>query len=134
MDRTMNKEQRMYAIAKAIVLEMEERERSLEKYFIANRNIRNLDGSVPERLYCIEDNALFEKSVKEFEALSEVEQILIKQIEAKKDLQKAEDVLIEFALSRIPEKERKLLAKSVKKNASIRKKVIDLAFRLDTSM
>ena len=62
MKRTANKFQRAYMVAKARVQEVESQQEAIEKKFIADKGIVNPDGSVPEFLYCMEDDAAFEKA------------------------------------------------------------------------
>ena len=69
MKRTANKFQRAYMVAKACVQEVESRQEAIEKKFIADSGIVNPDGSVPEFLYCMEDDAAFEKANAECAAL-----------------------------------------------------------------
>ena len=61
MKRTANKFQRAYMVAKARVQEVESQQEAIEKKFIADKGIVNPDGSVPEFLYCMEDDAAFEE-------------------------------------------------------------------------
>lgn len=69
MKRTANKFQRAYMVAKARVQEVESQQEAIEKKFIADKGIVNPDGSVPEFLYCMEDDAAFEKANDECAAL-----------------------------------------------------------------
>ena len=69
MKRTANKFQRAYMVAKARVQEVESQQEAIEKKFIADKGIVNPDGSVPEFLYCVEDDAAFEKANDECAAL-----------------------------------------------------------------
>lgn len=116
MKRTANKFQRAYMVAKARVQEVESQQEAIEKKFIADKGIVNPDGSVPEFLYCMEDDAAFEKANDECAALKA-----------------AEDRLIAYGLSLAPAGVRATLEKAVQRNATTRAKVLDLAFRLDVS-
>ena len=71
MKRTANKFQRAYMVAKARVQEVESQQEAIEKKFIADKGIVNPDGSIPEFLYCMEDDAAFEKANDECAALIE---------------------------------------------------------------
>ena len=69
MKRTMNKIQKSYMTAKARVQEVESQQEAIEKKYIADNGIVNPDGSVPEFLYCMDDDAAFEKANDECAAL-----------------------------------------------------------------
>lgn len=129
----MNKVQRIYMLAKAVLEEVEEREKELEEKYIATENVHNPDGSVPERIYCIEDDNLFERHNKGFADLPEMRQLQVEKNEAKADLDAAEKLMVDFAISLAPMRIKETLRRGVKDNASIREQLIDLAFRLDTS-
>ena len=121
MKRTANKFQRAYMVAKARVQEVESQQEAIEKKFIADKGIVNPDGSVPEFLYCMEDDAAFEKANDECAALI-VSAGLEEELNAARSVLKAsEDSLIAT------------LEKAVQHNAATRAKVLDLAFRLDVS-
>lgn len=62
MKRTANKFQRAYMVAKARVQEVESQQEAIEKKFIADKGIVNPDGSIPEFLYCMEDDAAFSRN------------------------------------------------------------------------
>ena len=66
MKRTMNKVQKSYMNAKARVQEVESQQEAIEKKYISDNGIVNPDGSVPEFLYCMDDDAAFEKANDEF--------------------------------------------------------------------
>ena len=58
MKRTTNKIQREYMAAKALVQTLEEQEKQMEQAYIAAHGIVNPDGTTPERIYCIMDEAV----------------------------------------------------------------------------
>ena len=133
MKRTANKFQRAYMVAKARVQEVESQQEAIEKKFIADKGIVNPDGSVPEFLYCMEDDAAFEKANDECAALI-VSAGLEEELNAARSVLKAsEDSLIAYGLSLAPAGVRATLEKAVQHNAATRAKVLDLAFRLDVS-
>ena len=65
MKRTTNKVQRDYMAAKALVETLEEREKQMEQAYIAAHGIINPDGTTPERICCIMDEAVFDKANEE---------------------------------------------------------------------
>ena len=62
MKKTMNKTQRAYMVAKANIQEIESRQDAIEKKYIADKGIVIPDGSTPEYVWCIDDEATFEKA------------------------------------------------------------------------
>lgn len=133
MKRTANKFQRAYMVAKACVQEVESRQEVIEKKFIADNGIVNPDGSVPEFLYCMEDDAAFEKANAECAALIASAGLEEELNAARAALKAAEDRLIAYGLSLAPAGVRATLEKAVRNNAATRAKVLDLTFRLDVS-
>lgn len=72
MKNKMNKAQRAYMIAKARVQEIESRQEEIEKKYISDKGIVNPDGSTPDFLWCMDDDAAFEKANEECSALIEI--------------------------------------------------------------
>ena len=129
----MNTYQNNYALAKAFVDEIKEQIADIEKEYIREHNIANPDGSVPAAIYCIDDQRVFDEANEGCSAIVISKGLDKANTEAFEMLRTAEDALIAYALSLIPtQQERETLQKSVKHNNTIRKKVLDLAFRLDT--
>lgn len=133
MKKTMNKIQRAYMTAKARVQEIESRQEEIEKKYIADNGIVNPDGSAPEFLWCMDDDAAFDKANEEVAALISAAGLESGLNAARDDLKSAEDRLIAYGLSLAPSSVRATLEQSVKQNATTRQKVIDLTFRLDVS-
>lgn len=133
MKRTENKFQRSYMVAKARVEEIESRQTEIEKKYIADNGIVNPDGSVPEFLYCMDDDAAFEEANEECSALIIAAGLEEELISARAALKAAEDRLIAYGLSLAPVGVRVTLEKAVQQNATTRAKVLDLAFKLDVS-
>lgn len=133
MKRSENKFQRSYMIAKARVLEIETQQEQIEKKYIAENGIVNPDGSIPEYLYCIDDDTAFEKANAECGALIIAAGLDAELVSARAALKVAEDCLISYGLSLAPAGVRATLENAVQWNAVTREKVLDLAFRLDVS-
>lgn len=133
MKKTTNKYQEAYMKAKAIVKSIESQQEEIEKKYISDNDIVNPDGSVPELIYCMDDDAAFEKANKECSALISAAGLEDKLSAARADLKSAEERLIEYGLSIAPAGVREVLRKEIKENACTRFKVIDLVFRLDVS-
>lgn len=121
----MNKQQKAYMLAKAVYETALHEQRAAEIEYITKNNIKSSDGTTPRSIYAIEDDAVCEKA---FEALAEYD---TKRYEAFQALTKAEDDLIEYGLSIVPESVAETL-RGVKNNLKYRKKLIDLTFKLDT--
>ena len=131
----MNKQQKNYAKAKALVGALEAQEDRIEREYIKDHGITNPNGSTPEHIYCIEDEDVFnianEATAPEIDALGIYE--------AREILKQAEDDLIRYALSIVPAKVRETLSercfglngKTILLN--IRSEVIDAAFKLDVA-
>lgn len=133
MKKTMNKIQRAYMVAKARVQEIESRQEEIEKKYIADNGIVNPDGSTPEFLWCMDDDAAFDKANKEVSALIAAAGLESGLTAARSDLKAAEDRLIAYGLSLAPASVRATLERGVKQNAATRQKLIDLTFKLDVS-
>ena len=130
---TVKKIQKSYMTAKARVQEVESQQEAIEKKYIADNGIVNPDGSVPEFLYCMDDDAAFEKANDECAALIAAAGLEAALLSARSDLKTAEDRLISYGLSLAPAGVRATLEGAVQRNAATRAKVLDLAFRLDVS-
>lgn len=133
MKKTMNKSQRAYMIAKARVQEIESRQEEIEKKYIADNGIVNPDGSTPEFLWCMDDDAAFDKANEAVAALISAAGLESVLNAARDALKAAEDRLIAYGLSLAPASVRATLERGVKQNATIRQKVIDATYRLDVS-
>lgn len=113
MKRTTNKYQKAYMTAKARVQEIESRQEAIEKKYISDNDIVNPDGSVPEFLYCMEDDAAFEKANDECAALISAAGLETELLSARSALKIAEDHLIAYGLSLAPAGVRATLEKAV---------------------
>ena len=133
MKRTTNKVQRDYMAAKALVETLKEQEKQMEQAYIAAHGIINPDGTTPERIYFIMDEAIFDKANEESAAEIDACGLGDKCIAADAALKAAEDRMIEYGLSLAPAGIRAILAKGAKDNYTTRQKLIDLVFRLDVS-
>ncbi|MCX4310748.1 MAG: hypothetical protein OSJ28_10765 [Desulfovibrio sp.] len=133
MRGTTNKFQRAYMIAKSHVQEIESQQEEIEKKYIADNGIVNADGSIPEFVWCIDDEAAFEKANEECSALIVSAGLETKSNAARAALKTAEDRLIAYGLSLAPASIRATLERGMERNAATRQKVLDLAFRLDAS-
>lgn len=133
MKKTMNKIQNSYMVAKAHVRQIESQQEEIEKKYIADNGIVNPDGSTPEFLWCMDDDAAFDKANEEVSALISAAGLETALNAAKADLKAAEDRLIAYGLSLAPAGVRATLERGVKQNATTRQKLIDLTFRLDVS-
>ena len=133
MKKTTNKFQEAYMIAKSYVQAIESRQEEIEKKYIADKGIVNMDGSVPDHLWCMDDDEAFEKANEECGALIVAAGLESELNEARAALKSAEDVLISYGISLAPIGVREILERAVQQNALTREKVLNLALRLDAS-
>ena len=128
----MNTQQRNYAAAKAYLETREAAEAEKEAQYIRDNNITNEDGSTPEKLYMIENEAVFDTALENFTG-SEYD-LSDQTNEAKRQLKVAEDELINYCLNlfkRVYPKQAAIL-EAHRNECKTREKLIDIAFRLDT--
>ena len=133
MKSTTNKIQNAYMMAKARVQEIESMQEEIERKYIADKGIVNPDGSIPEYVWCMDDDAAFDKANEEVSALIAAAGLESEAKAARAALKSAEDRLIAYGLSLAPAGVRATLERGVKQNADTRQKVIDLTFKLDVS-
>lgn len=130
----MNTVQKNYLIAKAFEEAIEAQMEEMERKYIADNGIINPDGTVPELLYCMEDETAFNKANEEFYAII-IENGLQKTINnARANLKTAENKLIEYGLSIAPVEIREVLEREVKKNICTRSKMIDITLQFDSKI
>lgn len=132
MKKTTNKVQREYMAAKALVETLEGRVKEMEQAYIATHSITNPDGTIPERIFCILDEAVFDKANEESAAEIAACGLEAKYNAAQNALKAAEDRMVEYGISLAPAGIRAILERGAKDYAT-RKKLIDLVFRLDVS-
>ena len=118
MKKTMNNAQRAYMIAKARVQEIESQQEEIEKKYIADKGIVNPDGSTPDFLWCMDDDAAFDKAIEEFSALISAAGLESALNAARDDLKAAEDNLISYGLSLALAGVRATLERGVKQSAA----------------
>lgn len=129
----MNKVQKNYMVAKATLQTYEGMMADIEKKYIAENGIKNKNGETPARVYCIDDDDVFNKANEETGKIIQESGLEEKINSANKNLKTAEDNMIKFALSIAPTKIRKTLERGAKENYTIRMKLIDYTFHLDVS-
>lgn len=130
---TTNSAQRAYMLAKAHLQALKDQEAEIERAYIIAQGIRNADGTIPERVYCIDDMETFDRASEETSAKIEGSGLWADILAAEKDLKAAEDSMIAYGISIAPAGIRATLERGVKENYTIRLKVIDAVFRLDVS-
>lgn len=106
---------------------------AVEKVYLADKGIVNADGFVPEALWQIDDENIFEKANADVSKLIEESGLEKKYLNAQKNLTAAENRLIVFGLMVMPDKIRPLLWENAKANDAARKKVLELASKLDAT-
>ena len=120
-------------LAKANLDALEEVEADIERKYIAEHNIVNADGTTPTRIFCIDDDATFEKANAESAELPEMKANFKDVLEARDLLEEAENELIAYGLSIAPEAERSVLERAASANYTTRCKLIDMTLKLDVS-
>lgn len=126
----MNKQQKAYAAARAHFEAISELSNQNEAQFILEQGVINPDGSIPDRLFKIDDLDVFDR-VCELFYLSPL--CLDDEYNAaEKELRQAEDLLIEYALSLVPPHIAGVL-RECSDSIQTRQQLIDLTFRLDSS-
>lgn len=124
--------QKDYAVAAAAVKAIEEEITMAEREYIRNHRIVNAEGIFPDHIYCIDDETVFEKANLEFSQIIVGKGLESALNEAKSNLLKAEESLLTYGISIAPEAVRETLRRGVNSNYSIRCRLIDMVFRLDT--
>lgn len=130
---TTNSAQRAYMLAKAHLQALKDREAEVEREYIIAHGIRNADGTIPERVYCIDDMETFDRVNEATSAEIEGSGLWADILAAEEAVKAAEDAMIAYGLSIAPAGIRATLERGVKENYTIRLKVIDAVFRLDVS-
>jgi hypothetical protein len=128
-----NTEQRTYMLAKAHLETLKGIQDDMERKYIAEQGIKNPNGEIPTRIYCIDDSEVFDRVNKEFGELPEAKALWHEILEAEELLKQAEEQLIIYGLSIAPAKEREILARAAETNYTTRIKIIDLVMRLDVA-
>lgn len=128
----MNKQQRNYAMAKLYLQLCEDREHEQEAAYIRDNGITNKGGTVPERIWMIEDEAVFDLACVGYDGSRY--DLTEDTAAARKQLRAAENELIDFGLGllrRTYPKQAAILDKH-RNDYNIREKLIDLSFKLGT--
>lgn len=130
---TTNSIQRAYMLAKAHLQALEDQEAEVEQAYIIAKGIRNADGTIPERVYCIDDMETFDRANEETSAKIEGSGLWADILAARETLKAAEDAMIAYGISIAPAGIRATLERGVKKSLKTRQQMIDMTLRLDVS-
>lgn len=133
MKKTMNAIQRRYMIAVAAYETLTFEENEIERKYIEKNNITGDDGELVSHIWVLDDEELFDKVNAELANLPESKENNEKQNAAREELKLAENAMIEYGLSIAPAGLRDTLSKGAKSDYNIRKKLIDLVYKLDVS-
>jgi hypothetical protein len=132
MARQYNQPQEAYLLAKANLEILEEKEKEVNRRYILGHNIKNPGGSIPEDVYCIEDEDTFNAANTGTSKIIEESGLWVEILQAREMLKAAENNLINYGLSIIPGKsERATLQKAAADNYTTRLKIIELTLKLD---
>lgn len=133
MARKYNSQQARYIAAQSLFNLMENTVKREEEKFLNLKCVVNPDGSVPKRLYAVDNETLFDLYNNEFASLITESGIWDEYLRAKDELKQAENELIAYALSIVPAKIGRPLSESARTNYTIRQKIIDTVLKFDTS-
>lgn len=133
MARKYNSQQARYIAAQSLFNLMENTIKHEEEKFLKIKGVVNPDGSVPKRLYAVDNEALFDLYNNEFASLITESGLWDEYLHAKDELKQAENELIAYALSIIPKKISKTLSESARINCVVREKIIHTVLKFDTS-
>lgn len=125
--------QRAYLFAKAHLQALRAQEDEYEKAYIADKGIRNADGTIPKLLCAIDDMEVFNQVIEEVSLIIEGCGLWADILEAQKTLQTAEEELIAFGISLVPSEIQELIRRRVSESYSARMKMISIILHLDVS-
>ena len=127
--------QRMYLNAEEAVKNAKGRLEEAERRYLIQKGIVNPDGSVPERIFQIEDEETFNTICETFEDVPAHRELSNDLHEAKLLLKYAEENLLYYALKVVPlpAELRKALSELAEKNYNARMSILDLVLQLDVS-
>ena len=133
MKRNYSRAQETYLLAKANLEVLETQEKELERNYIVDNGIKGSDGTIPEYIYCIDDETVFDKANAEFSKIVEDSGLWAKILEAREFLKEAEQNMIVWGLNRVkkdlPAKAYETLLKGMKEYTT-RCKLIDLSLKV----
>lgn len=124
----MNAEQKDYSNALARYTQLVEEQDENEAAYIKLMDFKNADGSVPAKIVEIKNKADFESINEGFQ---NYDKNIVRELNAAQNALKwAEERLIDFFLSRVPQKYRDLIG-ATRNDPHMRAKIIELAYDLD---
>jgi hypothetical protein len=134
MSRKYSKAQNLYMLAKANLETLEAEEKSLEHKYIIDNGIKNPDGSIPDLIYCIEDEQIFNQVNEAFGKITEDSGLWTEILEARELLKQAEENLINWGLTIVkkdlPKATLETLIRGMKHQYKIRLEMIELTLKL----
>ena len=132
MKKTTNRIQETYMLAKANLETIEAQHQELEQQYIIDNGITN-NGEVPARIWCIEDEAAFDKANADFYERYEANSLQGEINEARAMLNAAENAMLEFAIHIAPNNLKATLKKGAATMENIRSRLIETTLKLDVS-
>ena len=133
MNETMNKQQIDYIIAEAHLEVLKEMSRESQQVFIKSKGIQNEDGSIPEMLWRIKDEKLFEECCKEYDSIEQNVQLDNDIIKAREQFVEAEEELYKFAISICPGGLKEQLREATTRSYKAKEEMLKTVLKLDTS-
>ena len=128
-----NAQQRAYSQALRSSKMAEAKSAAHERAFLVARGAIDRRGFPALRLWQVEDDAAFDALEGEYQTDPEAVELQSTEMAARVALVKAEKALVAWALSIVPAGVRATLAPAAETDHATRKKIIDLAMRLDAS-
>jgi hypothetical protein len=128
----LNREQKDYIETKKALEALEEREHELEADFVKKLGVKNEDGSIPSRTWAIDDDKIADQAIDDFGALVEECGLWKELCEAKEAFRKAEERLVNYAISIIPCKKEREILTTASSNLKYRIQIIETVMKLDT--
>lgn len=128
-----NAQQRAYSQALRSSEMAEARAAAHERAFLEAQGATDRRGLPARRLWQVENDATFDALEAEYQADPEAVELQGAEMAARSSLIKAEKALVAWALSIVPAGVRSTLAPAAETDRATRKKILDLAMRLDAS-
>ena len=126
----MSSEQKTYMLAKALQEVSDEAVSEYEARWLKGNGFLDKSGKPYKHIWCIREDDLFEKACDGIEKDRSYKDLRSEFMESQARLNRAEEQLIEWALKFIPRDMAEALS-VWRKDVSIRKRLVDIAFRLE---
>lgn len=123
--------QEKYTISKNYLQALEAAHDTMNGQCIIKMNVKNADGTIPQKIYEIEDDETFEKIISMAEKISDRSGLWDQIIKARQRMNEAEFDLIQYALSIVPAELRVSLELPAQQHYMLKQTLLNLALRYD---